>query len=517
VTAWWRDAVTYQIYVRSFADSNGDGVGDLPGVLAHLDHVADLGVDAVWLTPFYPSPMRDHGYDVADYTNVDPLFGTVDDVDRIIHAAHRRALRVILDIVPNHTSSDHPWFRDALADPSSPYRNYYLFRPARDDGGPPNDWQSAFGGSAWSRDPDSGEFYLHLFDESQPDLNWRNPAVRDQFRMILRYWLDRGVDGFRIDVAHALIKDARFRDGQEHATDNDEVLDIWREWRALVDGYGDTMLVGEVFLYDQDRVARYVGDDRLHLAFDFSVAKARYEPAALRTVLHRAVELFGRPGAAPTWVLSNHDLVRHASRYGGGECGRRRARAVTAFVLALPGAPFLYQGEELGLEQSDVPPEQRQDPVWLRSGRVGRDGARTPMPWSADPPGHGFSDGVPWLPFDDQAVPRAVDRQLRDEGSTLHFYRRALATRRELRRHTVDTSVRWPSGGEDVIVAARTLRDRGEWVAVLNLADSERQLALAGRAELLLASADGARLEGTALRIPADATVWLRTVEGARA
>jgi alpha-glucosidase len=505
---WWRDAVVYEIYLRSFADSDGDGVGDLPAVLDRLPYLRDLGVDAIWLTPFYPSPMHDHGYDVADYCDVEPAFGSLADVDAVLHAAHGAGLRIFVDVVPNHTSSEHPWFREAVSTPTSDKRGWYVFRPGV-GGGPPNDWRSVFGGSAWTREETSGEYYLHLFDESQPDLDWRNPQVHAAFQAILRFWLDRGVDGFRIDVAHALLKDPQLRDGQHHAWDQDDVVDIWKEWRQVVDGYDARSFVGEVFLYDMDRVARYVGPDRLHQAFNFSVAKQPFAAEAFATTLRQAIELFERDGTSPTWVLSNHDLVRHPTRYGGGPAGRRRALAATALLLALPGSAYLYQGEELGLEQSDVPPDLRQDPVWLRSGAPGRDGCRTPIPWTATAPGHGFSSGQPWLPFDGQAATGFdVATQSADPLSTWQTYRRALRLRRQ---HwlAADRRVEWARPGPDTLQVGRRMATGGSVVAVTNFADDPAVLEVPGASGLIFATDAGTALNGSSLALPAQTTAWV--------
>jgi alpha-glucosidase len=506
---WWRSAVVYEIYVRSFADADGDGVGDLAGIRGKLDYLVDLGVDAIWLTPFYRSPMHDHGYDVADPRDVDPMFGSLADFDGLLHDAHARGLRVYVDIVPNHTSNEHPWFRAATANVDAPERERYLFRAGAPDGGPPNDWESVFGGSAWSADPTPGGtgYYLHLFDASQPDLNWRNREVRAEFVSLLRYWFDRGVDGFRIDVAHGLFKDSRFRDGKANAWDQDEVFDIWREWRKVADGYDERAFVGEVFLYDMDRVAQYVGRQKLHQAFNFVVARTSFDADAIRTTLRRALHLFLRHDSAPTWVLSNHDLVRHVTRFGGGDLGRRRGLAFTAMLLALPGATYLYQGEELGLEESDVPPDARQDPVWLTSGRVGRDGARTPMPWTSDGPGFGFTTGTPWLPFDEQANTRDARSQSGDGTSTLSTYRRLLAARREI-RHLWSGSPRWADRTDELVVVEQELSDGSTLLVACNCADDTVTLPVPAAAELVVAT-DHADLDGGSLTLAGATTGWL--------
>ncbi|MCW2607586.1 MAG: hypothetical protein JWO60_2279 [Frankiales bacterium] len=510
---WWRDAVVYEVYVRSFADSTGDGVGDLEGIRARVPYLAALGVDALWLTPFYPSPMADHGYDVADPTDVDPLFGDLAAFDALLADAHAAGLKVLCDVVPNHVSVEHAWFREALADPSSPMRERFLFRPGR-DGGPPNDWQSVFGGPAWTQTPD-GAWYLHLFDSGQPDLDWTRPEVHDEAERVLRFWLDRGVDGFRIDVAHGLYKAEGLPDQgptgthdtydalqQPMAWDRPEVVEVYERWRRVTDSYdGDRVMVGEVFLLDPARVARYVEPGRLHQAFNFSVMAQPFDGPRLRAVVEQGL-LF----PTPTWVLSNHDLVRHVTRYGGGDLGRRRGLAVTALLLALPGAPYLYAGEELGLEESDVPDDARQDPVFLRTGGAiaGRDGCRTPLPWTAEPPGHGFTTGTPWLPFGTDASARAVDRQEGDPGSVLAVYRRLLARRRELRGDLPD-EVAWLPSAPDVLALRR-----GALVCVLSTASEPVEVAVPGTSELLETTADGVVLADGVLTLPAATTAWLR-------
>ena len=512
---WWRDAVVYEIYVRSFADSDGNGIGDLDGIRARLPHLVDLGVDAIWLTPFYPSPMADHGYDVADPTGVDPIFGDLTAFDRLLGDAHAAGLKVIVDVVPNHLSSAHPWFVEALGDPGSAMRERFLFREGRGDG-PPNNWRSVFGGPAWSRDEASGQWYLHLFDDAQPDLDWACPAVHEEFERVLRFWLDRGVDGFRIDVAHGLYKRPDLSDdpaigedggmltvASSHAWDRDEVLAVYEDWRRLTDSYdGDRMLVGEVFLFDVPRIAAYVGDARLHQAFNFTVMKTPWGAADLRATLELALEHF-HPG---TWVLSNHDLVRHVTRYGGGELGRRRGLAVTALLLALPGSPYLYQGEELGLEEADVPPEAREDPIFRRTGgaSAGRDGCRTPMPWTADAPGFGFTAATPWLPFGADAGTRAAELQVGDPDSTYSAYRRLLARRRDLLPALAD-EVTWLDAPPDVLA----LRREPGLVVVLNTASEPVEVAVPGATAVLDATAPGAVLEDGLVTVPAAATVWL--------
>jgi alpha-glucosidase len=445
VTEWWRSAVLYQVYVRSFADSDGDGVGDLQGIRARLGHVRDLGADGIWLTPFYPSPGADHGYDVADYVDVDPLFGSLADFDALVADAHEHGLRVVVDLVPNHTSDQHEWFRNALADPAHPDRRRYVFRPGR-NGGPPNNWPCNWEGPAWTLDEASGEWYLHLFAPEQPDLDWHEPQVRADFEEILRFWLDRGVDGFRIDVGHALFKDAELRDEPDpdasgrfssdwrRATDQPEVHPLYRGWRRLVDEYGgDRVLVGEVVFSDPRRIAPYVRPDELHLSFNFALLFQPWAAGALRDAIADTLDALAEVGATATWVLENHDVTRLPTRYGGGEEGRRRARAAGLLLLALPGTAFLYAGQELGLEEVDLPDEARQDPIFRRSGgrRKGRDGCRVPLPWAPDGAAHGFSTGTPWLPLPAEWAGRSVAAQLEDPGSSLALHRAALGARRE--------------------------------------------------------------------------------------
>ena len=465
---WWRTAVIYQVYPRSFADSDGDGVGDLPGVTARLDALAALGVDAVWLSPFYRSPQADAGYDVSDYTDVDPVFGTLADVDALRARATELGLRIIVDLVPNHTSSEHRWFRAALASaPGSEERARYLFRDGQGPDGelPPNDWQSVFGGPAWTRvteaDGRPGQWYLHLFDSSQPDLDWTNQVVRDEFLDVLRFWLDRGVDGFRVDVAHGLVKaeglpDFRPADdagsmggGQDAAAatppywGQEGVHEIWRTWREVLDGYdGDRVLVAEAWVDPLDRLADWVRPDEMHQAFNFAYLETGWDAGAIRRVVDDSLRVFSSVGAPSTWVLSNHDVIRHASRlaltedvpqgHGIGpastarvvpELGLARARAASAVMLALPGSAYLYQGEELGLPEAvDLPDDARQDPTWARTSgaRYGRDGCRVPIPWESGAPAFGFSpSGASWLPQPADWSTYARDEQQGVAGSTL--------------------------------------------------------------------------------------------------
>ncbi|MEJ7796833.1 MAG: glycoside hydrolase family 13 protein, partial [Nocardioides sp.] len=464
---WWRDAVIYEIYVRSFADSDGDGVGDLPGIISRLPYLRDLGVDAIWMTPFYTSPQHDHGYDVADYRDVDPLFGDLGDADRLIADAHALDLKVIVDVVPNHTSFEHPWFREALAaEAGSPARDRYLFRTGREEGAkPPNNWLSVFGGPAWTRVEGSDQWYLHLFDASQPDLDWRNPEVPAMFAEVLRFWLDRGADGFRVDVAHSLFKEAslrdqviapeekeRFDDAQTNSAsivdkhiadepmwDQPEVHDVYRQWHEIFTSYdGDRMAVAEAWTHTPESMARFVRPDELSQAFNFNWLLAQWSAGDYARVITSTIASLDAVGASPTWVLSNHDVQRHPSRYGGGARGLARARAATLTTLALPGSTYLFQGEELGLPEVDVAPADRQDPSWFRTGQPGRDGCRVPLPWGGDAPPYGFGpgEGQPWIPQPDEWASLTVEAQGTDPDSTLSFYRSALASRRDVMDQT---------------------------------------------------------------------------------
>jgi alpha-glucosidase len=493
--AWWRHAVIYQVYPRSFADSNGDGIGDLPGVRSRLPYLCDLGVDAVWLSPFYPSPQADAGYDVADYRDVDPRFGTLDDIDALIRDAHQLGLRVIIDLVPNHTSTEHPWFRAALAaGRGSRERARYLFRDGRGQDGaePPNDWMSNFGGRAWTRinEPDGkpGQWYLHLFTPEQPDLDWTNEEVRAEFESILRFWLDRGVDGFRIDVAHGLAKDPEMPDlGEEFTTggqaaeghphwDVNEVHDVYREWRGVADSYpGERVFVGEIWVQNLDRLALYLRPDELHTAFNFTYLLAPWDAKALRDAIDDTVASLAAVNAPATWVLSNHDVVRHITRHGGGDLGTRRARAALLLTLALPGGAYVYQGEELGLPQvEDLPDEVRQDPTFHRTNGqdIGRDGCRVPLPWSGTAPSYGFGPGAAsWLPQPAKWAELTVQRQTSDPASMLNLYRTALQSRRKLPA-LGDGMLTWIPVGDDVLA----FRREPGFACVVNVRDEPAKL-----------------------------------------
>ena len=531
---WWRDAVIYQVYPRSFADGDGDGMGDLPGITARLPHLAGLGVDAVWLSPVYPSPQKDAGYDVADYRGIEARFGTLDDFGRLSDRAHELGLRVVMDLVPNHTSADHVWFRAALAaGPGSPERARYLFR-AGDGDAPPNSWRSVFGGPAWTRVED-GSWYLHLFDSSQPDLDWTNPEVVAEFEDVLRFWLDRGVDGFRIDVAHGLVKadglpewdhDQALLNGSAETGerppmwDQEGVHEIYRGWRRVLDTYpGERMLVAEAWVTPPERLARYLRSDEMHQAFNFDYLRAPWRATELRAVVTSTLAAHETVDAPATWVLSNHDVVRHASRLGypagqeptsgvgpddpqpDAELGLRRARAATTFMLALPGGAYVYQGEELGLpEVTTLPAEVRQDPSFARTNGedTGRDGCRVPIPWEGGEPSYGFGSGpASWLPQPELWGRLSVAAQTGVAGSTLELYRTLIALRREL--HLGRGTLRWHEiDGGDVLAFTSA-----DVLVVANLGPDP--VAVPAGATLLVASGD---LDAD--RVPTDTAAWFR-------
>ncbi|MFF3627646.1 glycoside hydrolase family 13 protein [Streptomyces sp. NPDC002164] len=549
---WWQDAVIYQVYPRSFADGNGDGMGDLAGVRGKLPYLKDLGVDAVWLSPFYASPQADAGYDVSDYRAIDPMFGTLLDADALIRDAHELGLRIIVDLVPNHSSDRHDWFRRALAEgPGSALRDRYHFRPGKGERGelPPNDWESVFGGPAWTRttNPDGtpGDWYLHLFAPEQPDFNWEHPAVADEFRSILRFWLDMGVDGFRVDVAHGLVKAPGLPDIGGHDQlkllgndvmpffDQDGVHEIYRSWRTILDEYpvkkgpegpssqgrwwatGGRILVAEAWTPTVERTARYVRPDEMHQAFNFQYLTTDWDAAALREVIDTSLAAMRPVGAPATWVLSNHDVTRHATRFanppglgtqirtpGDRALGLRRARAATLLMLALPGSAYVYQGEELGLpDVTDLPDEVRQDPSFFRAeGQDGfRDGCRVPIPWTRDGGSYGFGGGS-WLPQPDGWGELSVEAQTGVTGSTLELYRAAIAARRAHPGLGAGASVEWLQAPEGLLILARP-----GFVCTVNTTD--RPVRIPVRGSVLLSSSpvvtDGAEID-----LPADTTVW---------
>ena len=555
---WWRHAVVYQIYPRSFADSDDNGTGDIRGMIDRLDHLAGLGVDAVWVSPWYPSPLLDGGYDVADYRDVSPDFGTLADADAFIAAAHARGLRVLLDLVPNHSSWDHPWFRAALAaGPGSPERARYVFRDGRGEHGeePPNNWGSLFGGPAWTRvteaDGRPGQWYLHLFDISQPDFDWTNEDVCAEIDAVMRFWFDRGIDGFRIDVADAMVKDAALPDvpvnpetgfGSNEKNpgmpqwDQPGLADVQRRWRAVADAYAGTELGGRVFVAEAyidpiERLVAYVEPDRLHTTFNFDALISEWSAASQRWVINHTIPAHEAVGAPTTWVLGNHDNTRAATRYGkpvtGRDftaesetaaepielsaallamptdigLGRRRARAAALLELGLPGGAYIYQGEELGLDEiEDLPEAVLQDPVWERSGHRmrGRDGCRVPLPWSGEASPYGFSaTAEPWLPMPAHWAPLTVAVQDADPASTLNLYRRALALRRTLPDLRADAFAWDELDGGDVLAFRR-----GGVLMVVNFGATPVELP---PGEVLVASAP---LDDH--RLPHDAAVWVR-------
>ncbi|MFD7541404.1 glycoside hydrolase family 13 protein [Streptomyces sp. NPDC059819] len=514
---WWRSAAIYQVYVRSFADGDGDGTGDLAGVRAKLPYLAELGVDALWFTPWYLSPLADGGYDVADYRAIDPAFGTMAEAEKLIVEARGLGIRTIVDIVPNHLSDQHPWFRAALAaGPGSPERELFHFRPGRGEHGelPPNAWPSQFAGETWTRVED-GEWYLHLFTPQQPDLNWAHPAVRREHEDVLRFWFERGVAGVRIDSAALLAKDPElpeFVEGTDRHPyiDRDELHDVYRSWRAVADEYG-AVFVGEVWLPDSERFARYLRPDELHTAFNFTFLTCPWDAARLRASIDDTLAEHAPVGAPATWVLCNHDVTRTVTRYGRTDTGfdfaakrfgtptdldlgTRRARAAALLSLALPGSVYLYQGEELGLPEADIPLDRIQDPMHFRSGGVdpGRDGCRVPLPWTSEP------WATPWLPQPGDWARYAADRQGGDPSSMLALYRRALLLRRS-QPGFGDGGLTWLEAPEGVLAFAR----EDGLCCVVNLA--AEPVPLPAHRALLLAS--GPLADGL---LPQDTAVWLR-------
>ncbi|MFC7494101.1 MULTISPECIES: glycoside hydrolase family 13 protein [unclassified Nocardioides] len=534
---WWRGAAIYQVYPRSFADANGDGTGDLAGVRTRLSYLAGLGVDALWFTPWYPSPMADGGYDVADYRAIDPLFGDLAEAEALISDAAAVGIRTIIDVVPNHVSDQHTWFRAALdAGPGAPERERFWFRDGRGEHGelPPNGWTSEFGGPAWSRvvraDGVPEQWYLHLFAPGQPDLNWGHPDVVIEHEEILRFWFDRGVAGIRIDSAALVAKDERLPEvpgtphhGEHPYVDREDLQGIYRSWRRIAETYGpDRVLIGEIWLPDAERFARYLRPDVLHSAFNFDFMASPWDAKALRVSIEQTLDVHDRVGAPATWVLSNHDVTRPVTRYGREdtafafetkrfgtptdlELGTRRARAAALLAMALPGAFYLYQGEELGLPEADIPPDRVEDPMHARSGGVdpGRDGCRVPFPWSGTEPPYGFSPRLvgTWLPQPAGWGNRTAAAQAGDLGSMLALYRAALRLRRdrpELGSGDGGGRFAWLDLGPDVIAFGRGER----FVSVT--AFSGGPVDLPRHAQVLLSSAP---LEGG--RLPADATAWL--------
>ena len=546
---WWRDAVTYQIYPRSFADANGDGIGDVEGIRSRLPYLKQLGIDAIWISPWYPSPQHDHGYDVADYMDIEPAYGTLAQAEQLIKETHEHGIKFIVDIVPNHTSSEHKWFQAALkAAPGSQERERFIFRDGKGENGelPPNNWEAVFGGPAWERiteaDGTPGQWYLHLFAVEQPDLNWENQEVKDHLEDVLKFWLDRGVDGFRIDVAHGMVKEAGLPDirhdvtaamlGTEHKPfwDQEGVHDIYRSWRKIFDSYpGDRMGVAEAWVFPASRIARYVRPDELQNSFNFEMLTTLWDAKQIKSKIDSSIEALAEVGAPTSWVFNNHDVVRSIDRLDLGLTndgtstftrqgdpakfnvarGTLRARSATLMTLALPGGTYLYQGEEIGLpEVRDIPEDRLTDPRWKMSGYVdrGRDGCRVPLPWTADPKGgFGFSTNdslklhESWLPQSPWMGDFAVDTQDGVEGSTLTMYRTALAIRKT-EAGLGDGPMEWIQTGADVVAFKRP----GNFACYINFG---APLELPSDSQILIASGPI-----TGHTLPTDTAVWVRLV-----
>lgn len=546
---WWRQAVVYQIYPRSFADRDGNGIGDLKGITSRVPYLKELGIDAVWLSPFYPSELADGGYDVANYRDVDPKIGSLADFDEMAVALKEAGIKIVVDIVPNHTSDQHEWFQAALkAGRGSAERECYIFREGRGENGelPPSDWVAIFGGSAWEQVED-GQWYLHLFAPEQPDLNWKNPEVHEDFKKTLRFWSDRGVDGFRIDVAHALTKDLAEKnedlpseaelqiipksDGNHPIWDRDETKQIYREWREVFNEYNPPRTAVAEAWVESERVPAYASPDGLGQAFNFDLLSARFAADEFKKIVAQNLELSEKSGSSSTWVLSNHDVVRHATRYGlpisaektneeiarpwllaGGpaedldhELGLARARAATLFELALPGSAYLYQGEELGLhEVAEIPDADRQDPTFFRSPgvNVGRDGCRVPLPWAKSGESFGFGPAGAHLPQPEWFAQSSVEAEENDPSSTLNLYRAALAKRRELQS---GESLEWIETDSESVLAFR--RPNG-WICVSNFGQDDAALPVVVQgAEFVLGSAEFA-----GDKVPGSATLWFTSV-----
>lgn len=523
---WWSQAVIYQIYPRSFFDSNGDGEGDLAGIASKINYLSSLGIDAVWLSPFYKSPNKDGGYDVSDPRAVDPRFGTIDDFKKLVDICHAHQIRVIVDLVPNHFSDQHEWFKEAITSPSgSPARERFHFRKAPPTKELPNNWISLFGGSVWTQCAD-GEYYLHLFDQSQPDLNWANSDVQEDFELTLKFWLDHGIDGFRIDVAHGLVKENLDQDhpapqelsnalrldlemdAQERSSilstvpffNRPGVHEIYRSWRKIFDSYNrDVVSVAEIWVHPPAEAAKYVRPDELSQVFNFDLLTTPFEAKSLHHSIESAFSILEPVGALPTWALSNHDSPRVASRLGVDE-----SQALFVFLLALPGSLYIYNGQELSLPDAQVPDEFRQDPVYFRTNgqQKGRDGARVPLPWHSDQSEFGFTQGSPWLPIPSGWQELSVDKQEEDTESSLHLYRKALRTRRE--RLMSEKEIRWCDKGDEGLLVF----ERGEFLILLNTAQHE--LSYSADGELLLASDSDVRLTGGQIYLPPASACWIK-------
>ncbi len=527
---WWKEATIYQIYPRSFFDSNGDGEGDLPGITAQLEYVQKLGVDAIWLSPFYTSPNKDGGYDVADPRGVDPRFGNLDDAKELITSAHQRGLRVIADIVPNHFSDQHHWFQAALKAPrGSKERARFHFYDANPDGTPPNNWISLFGGPSWTQVED-GQFYLHLFDSSQPDLNWDNPEVNEDFEETLRFWIDLGIDGFRIDVAHGLVKEDILKNhsdpqGLSNALRLDVAMDsekrnallltvpyfdrqgvheIYRKWRKIFDSYvgREIMAVAEAWVHPPVNATRYVRADELHQVFNFDLLTAEFTATVLFDVIDRSISLNATVNALPTWALSNHDSPRVASRIGS-----EQARALALFVFGLPGSTYVFAGQELGLPDGELADSDRQDPSFFRTkGEIkGRDGARVPLPWSGESTPFGFTTGKAWLPIAQSWNQYTIESELADPLSSLRLYQSALNLRKEFMSGSGGiTWIESPDHGAkgQALLAYR----RGNVTVIMNLSDSSQECVINGK--LLIVSSGTVDAHNEIKVIPARSCAW---------
>ncbi|HZP87531.1 MAG TPA: alpha-amylase family glycosyl hydrolase [Burkholderiales bacterium] len=486
--SWWKRGIVYQIYPLSFQDSDGDGRGDLEGIKQRLDYLVWLGVDAIWISPIYPSPMADFGYDVSDYCNIAPQFGTLEQFDTLVRAAHERGLKVILDFVPNHTSDQHPWFIESKSSRDNPKRDWYIWRDPAPGGGPPNNWISNFGGSAWQFDPHTGQYYHHAFLKEQPDLNWRNRRVRDAMYDVLRFWMERGVDGFRIDVLWHLMKDAQFRDNppnpgyqpgdaairsllQVYSCDQPEIFDIIVELRSVLDAYPDRVLIGEIYLPVERLVQYYGGGRGVHMPFNFQLIEAPWHARQIDQMIEEYDRLVPE-GEWPNWVLGNHDKPRIASRVGA-----QQARVAAMLLLTLRGTPTMYYGDELGMENVTIPPDRVQDP-WEKNEPglgLGRDPQRTPMQWDSSP-NAGFTTGIPWLPLAPDHTSRNVDCLARDPASILSLYRRLIQLRRA-RPALIEGRYRHVESHADLLTYEREASGERLLIA-LNFAHVPDQLAL---------------------------------------
>jgi len=519
---WYRNAVGYQVYVRSFADTTGNGIGDVWGVLDHVEHIATLGVDFVWLNPVYPSPGLDHGYDVADYTTIADDMGGMEAFTALRDALHDHGIRLLMDIVPGHTSDQHAWFRDALTGPDAHHRDFYVWRDPAPDGGPPNNWESIFGGPAWTLDEASGQYFMHRFLPEQPDLNWRNPAVRTAMEQVLRQWFERGIDGFRVDVAQGMLADPDWADTADPTPDmtrdeaNDlrfsgymgrpETPELYRSWRAIADDY-DALLLGEVYLSSPELVATYIEPGLLHRAFFLPLQHTDWDRDEVAAMIRPGVDV-GHGQFA--WPQSSHDDPRAGSRFGGGAVGARRALAFFHLIACLPGTPVMLAGDELGLDNGTVPRTDAEDPVTVRNADRddGRDGSRTPMPWN-DTPNFGFTSGTPWLPLGSNRGPGdTVEVQSREPDSPLHRMRRFLATRSTLAGMLATDEVTWLATDDEPTSTLLGLR-RGDVVVVCNFG-AATTVDLPGDGELVAASSDDAEVDGARLELGTDTTALVR-------